>query len=81
MIIRVPDLFTRKKETREMISVRQAWGKPPSLALGSFSDDNPPDCHFIRKTGAGEEIRTLDPNLGNIRIQFRYDPPGFTNIL
>jgi hypothetical protein len=42
------------------------WGVPPSLAVGSFSDDNPPDCHFFRKTGAGEEIRTLDPNLGKV---------------
>ncbi|MGB5723692.1 MAG: hypothetical protein WBM39_04705 [Parasphingorhabdus sp.] len=43
-------------------------GKPPSLALASFSDDNPPDCHFVRKTGAGEEIRTLDPNLGKVPL-------------
>ena len=36
---------------------------------------------LFRKTGAGEEIRTLDPNLGNIQIQFRYDPLFFSIIL
>ena len=36
---------------------------------------------LIRKTGAGEEIRTLDPNLGNIQVQLRYEPPYFSNML
>ena len=25
--------------------------------------------------GAGEGIRTLDPNLGNFMVNFRHDPP------
>ena len=28
---------------------------------------------FWEKTGAGEGIRTLDPNLGNFEISLRYD--------
>ena len=28
---------------------------------------------ICRKTGAGEGIRTLDPNLGNFEIPVRYD--------
>ena len=64
--VRRIDSFAEKKETLAVIMVGQALGKPPSLALGSFPGDNPPDCHFFRKTGAGEEIRTLDPNLGKV---------------
>lgn len=38
-----------EKETRWMTILEESVGKPPSLALGSFSDDNPPDCHFPEK--------------------------------
>ena len=53
----------------------------PPLRSGVFRADMRRMSAFFRKTGAGEEIRTLDPNLGNIQIQFRYDPPYFSNIL
>ncbi len=49
-----------------MIALRNIWVIHPPLRSGVFRANMRRMFAFNRKTGAGEEIRTLDPNLGKV---------------
>ena len=55
-----------ERETRGVIVLRDIWVIHPRLRSGVFRTNMRRMFAFIRKTGAGEEIRTLDPNLGKV---------------
>ena len=51
-------------ETRGVVVLWDIWASHPPLWSGVFRANM--RRMFARKTGAGEEIRTLDPNLGKV---------------
>ena len=55
-------------ETRGVMVVWDIWASHPPLWSGVFRANMRRMFAINRKTGAGEEIRTLDPNLGKVGI-------------
>ena len=64
MTIRLVYVF--EWETRRMVMLRDIWASHPPLRSGVFRANMRLMFAINRKTGAGEEIRTLDPNLGKV---------------